>query len=150
MTALSIIALVLACTALLVVAGFVSARLMGSLFKRRSGYARLAVLYPAIAPPEGSVLRAQTVQFGAVRYTRCVTVGVTDDGLFFKIVSRSLGRHRSIQLPWGEVRATYPSQLRGREAIELVIGAPQIASVRVLAPLYAEFRARLTQAAPWE
>jgi len=48
------------------------------------------------------------------------------------------------------VRAAYPSQLRGREAIELVIGAPQIASVRVLAPLYAEFRARLTQAAPWE
>ena len=150
MTALSLIVLVLACAVLLLLAVFVSARLMGSLLKRRSGYARLATLYPAIAPTEGGVRRAQTVQFGAVRYTRCVAVGISDEGLFLKVVSRSLGRHHPLSIPWWELRATYPSHLREREAIELVVGAPPVASVRVLAPLYAEFRARLTEAAPWE
>lgn len=150
MTALSIVVLVLACTALLLVVVFVSARLMGSMFKRRSGYARLAALYPAIGPPEGNVLRGQTAQFGAVRYARCVTVGIADEGLFLQIVSRSLGRHRPILLPWWEVRATYPSHLRLREAVELIVGTPPIVSLRVLPSLYADFRARLTQAAPWE
>jgi hypothetical protein len=149
-TALSIIALVLVCAALLVFVVLVSVRFMGSMLKHRSGYARLAALYPAVSRPEGRVLRGQTVQFGAVRYTRCVTVGLDDEGLYLKVVSRSLGRHRPLLVPWQEVRATYPSHLRLRDAVELIVGAPQIASLRVLPPLYAEFRARLTLAAPWE
>jgi hypothetical protein len=149
-TALSIVLLVLACTALLLAVVFVSVRLMGSMLKRRSGYARLAARYPAAGRPDDGIQRGQTVQFGDVRYTRCASVGVTDEGLYLEVVSRSLGRHRPMLLPWDEVRATYPSHLRLREAVELVVGAPRVGSLRVLPALYAEFRARLTRAAPWE
>lgn len=148
MTALAFVALVGACTALLLAVVFVSARLMGSMLKHRSGYARLAAWYPAVGAPEGLILRGQTVQFGAVRYTRCVTIGIADEGLFLEIVSRSLGRHRPALVPWAEVRATYPSHLRMREAVELVVGEPRVVSLRFMPAVYGEFRARLAQAAP--
>jgi hypothetical protein len=147
-TALSLIAVVLFCVLLLLVVVFVSVRMMGSLFKRRSGYARLAANYPAPGPPQGHVLRGQTVQFGAVRYTRCVTVGVDDEGLFLAIVSRSLGPHRPVVVPWSDVRASYASRIRLHEAVELVVGAPPVAALRLMPGVYAEFRSRLAQAAP--
>jgi len=147
-TALSIIGLVVGCTALLLVVVLVSVRLMGALFKRSSGYARLVSWFPAPGAPEGRVLRGQTAQFGAVRYSRCVTLAVEDGGLFLQVVSRSLGRHRPLLVPWDEVRATYPSRIRVFRAVELVVGSPQVGSVRVMPGVYAEFRSRLTVAVP--
>jgi hypothetical protein len=148
MTALSIVALVAVCSALLVMTAFVSARLMGSMFRVRSGYARLAARYPAPGACTGHVLRGQTAQFGAVRYTRCVTIGICDEGLLLKVASRSLGRHPAILVPWAEVRASYKSRIRLLEAFELIVGAPQATPVRVMPLVYDELRPRLTAAAP--
>lgn len=148
MEALSLILLAAACTALLLAAVFVSVRLMSALFKRRSGYARLAADYPAPrGAPEGRRLPGQTVQFGAVRYTRCVMLAVGDDGLYLQVESRALGRHAPIVVPWEAVRSTRPATIRMRDAVELVVGT-RPSCLRVLPGTYAEFRSRLSGAAP--
>jgi hypothetical protein len=147
MEAISLIVLIAACTALLLAVVFVSVRLMAALFKYHSGYARLAADYPAGSARPARTLLDQTVQFGPVRYTRCVTLGIGDDGLFVQVVSRALGRHKAIVVPWGEIGAARPALIRTREAIELLVGARPV-SLRVMPGAYAELRSRLVAAAP--
>jgi hypothetical protein len=145
--ALSLIVIIAACTALLLAVVCVSVRLMATLFKYRSGYARLAADYPAGAARPARTLAGQTVQFGPVRYTRCVTLGVGDDGLFVQVDSRALGRHKAIVVPWGEIAASRPATIHTREAVELLVG-PRPVSLRVMPGAYAELRSRLVAAAP--
>ena len=147
MEAVSLIVLIVACTALLLAVVFVSVRLMATLFKHHSGYARLAADYPAGAARPARSLPGQTVQFGPVRYTRCVTLGIGDEGLFVQVVSRALGRHKAIVVPWGEIAAARPSTIRTREAVELLVG-PRPLSLRVMPGAYADLRSRLVAAAP--
>lgn len=161
MQTLSLITLVVACAGLLLLAVFVSVRFMSALFKRSSGYARLAATFPGDAHrvTRGTLSEAspgapsrrlprQTAQFGAVRYTRCVTIGILADGLFLQVESRILGRHRPILIPWDEIRATRAASIRVRPAVELTVGDPRVAGVRVLPNVYAEIRSRLAAVAP--
>lgn len=105
-------------------------------FGRVSGLNRLGQVYPAPGAPAGPVLAGQTVQIGTVRYRRCVTVNVSDAGLYLW-ARPILTRHQPILIPWSEVRQVQETMLYWQRAMRLSIGAPEVGSVTLLMGLFA-------------
>lgn len=108
-------------------------------FARISGLAGLAERYPVTVPPQGSPWYKQTVQIGAVRYRRCVTVQAGDAGLTLS-VRPPLGRHVAIQVPWGDLAPLKQTRIYWARAMQLSVGRPQVATIAVQMGLYNRFR----------
>lgn len=104
---------------------------MKGFFVQASGYNRLAERYPAGGEPEGPAYTMQTVQIGPVRYRRCVTVHVSDQGLYLQ--SRLFyARYPPILIPWDEVVRVERSRIYlWSQARLLAIGEPEVGTIRV-------------------
>jgi hypothetical protein len=100
-----------------------------------SGLIRLAELYPADHQPEGLKYTGQTVQVGAVRYRRCVTVCISPQG-FYLSVQPKLVKYPPVLIPWGEIKKIRETRLYWQRAMLLSIGEPRVATVRVLIKLF--------------
>jgi len=72
-------------------------------FAQISGWTRLAELYPATHRSEGQEYTQQTVQVGAVRYRKCMTVGIGSQGLYLW-ARPILSRYQPVLIPWGEIK----------------------------------------------
>ena len=122
---------------LLILAGlaFLVVALWTRLSARASRWAALAKQYPADGLPAGRRHARQTVQVGAVRYRRCVTVGIDPLGLWLW-VQPSLVRFHPLFIPWDEVKRTQETRLCSRKAVQLVIGEPSVATITVYRKLF--------------
>jgi hypothetical protein len=60
----------------------------------KGGWRRLAAVYSTVNPPAGSIATRETLKIGAVVYKRCVTVGISDEGLYVSIWRKTL------LIPW--------------------------------------------------
>jgi hypothetical protein len=104
---------------------------MKGFFVQASGYNRLAERYPAEGGSEGPAHTMQTVQFGPVRYRRCVTVHVSDQGLYLQPCLFYV-RYPPILIPWDEVVRVRPSRIHAwSQARLLSIGEPEVGTIRV-------------------
>jgi hypothetical protein len=108
---------------------------MFRVFGRVSGLNRLAQAYPALRAPAGPTLTGQTVQIGAVRYRRCVTVNVSEAGLYLW-VRPVLSKHQPILIPWSEVKQVRETVLYWQRAMRLSIGMPELATVTLQMNLF--------------
>jgi hypothetical protein len=72
-------------------------------FARASGLTRLIERYATTAACGSGSLRGQTVQIGAVRWRRCVTV-VADLGGLYLHVRPFGGRYAPVLIPWSDLR----------------------------------------------
>ena len=115
-------------------------------FARVSGLNELAERYPATQIPGGTFRTKQTVQVGIVRYRRCVTVGISPEGLYLW-VRPPLGRQAKLQIPWDEVKQVSESRVFGRRGMQLSIGDPEIGEIRVYRELFESMRAYLREKA---
>jgi len=104
-------------------------------FGRVSGLNRLAQAYPAPHTPTGPTLTGRTVQIGAVRYRRCVTVNVSEAGLYLW-VRPVLSKHQPILIPWSEVKQVRETVLYWQRAMRLSIGMPELATVTLQMNLF--------------
>ena len=104
-------------------------------FSNISGLNRLAARYPAAHPPEGQKRVKQTVQIGAVRFRRCVTVHVGSAGLHLH-VRPIMSRYPPVLIPWEELREPRRTRIYWQTAMLLAIGNPQVATIRVPATLF--------------
>ena len=116
------------------------------IFGRVSGLNRLAQAYPALSTPAGPTLAGRTVQIGAVRYRRCVTVHVSDAGLYLW-VRPVLSRHQPILIPWSEVKQVRETMLYWQRAMRLSVGMPEVATVTLLMDLFTLVSPHLGQGA---
>ena len=98
------------------------------IFGRVSGLNRLGQAHPAPSPATGPTLAGRTVQIGAVRYRRCVTVNVSEAGLYLW-ARPLLSRHQPILIPWSEVKQAQETILYWQRAMRLSIGMPEVATV---------------------
>ena len=104
---------------------------MKGFFVQLSGYDGLAERYPADREPEGPAYAMQTVQIGPVRYRRCVTVHVSDQGLYLQ-PRFFLARYPAILIPWDQVVRVQPSKIYAwSQARLLAIGEPEVGTIRV-------------------
>ncbi len=67
-------------------------------FGNLSKMPELTSKYQVSTPPEGDVLRKQTIQIEAVRYRSCVDIILSPQGFFFSIKS-PFSRYENILVP---------------------------------------------------
>jgi len=111
-------------------------------------WAGLSERYPAaettsLAVAAPSARHRQTVQIGAVRWKRCVSVCVTPEGLHLVMPSpgallKVLGLmgKQPIFIPWTEIVGAEPARLFMLPGYRLIIGSPMVATITVYAELY--------------
>ena len=104
-------------------------------FASISGLTRLASQYAASQPPEGQQLTKQTVQVGAVRFRRCVTVHVGSPGLHL-LVHPIMSRYPPILIPWEEIRGAQPALIYWQSAKRMAVGKPSVATITVKTSLF--------------
>jgi hypothetical protein len=105
------------------------------IFGRVSGLNQLSQVYSAPSTPTGPTLAGRTVQIGAVRYRRCVTVNVSDAGLYLW-ARPVLSRHQPILIPWSEVKQAQETILYWQRAMRLSIGLPEVATITLPMDLF--------------
>ena len=129
---------------LLCLAGFLA--LLYSIFARTSGWSALAQKYGAASEPEGRKLVRQTLKLGPVRWRLCMTVILSQRGLYLAAQSRipvpsPWGRryHPPLLIPWSEFKSPRQGRLYlGWQAVEMSIGEPQMAVITFPQGLYNE------------
>jgi len=112
-------------------------------FAQISDWTRLAELYPAIHLSEGQEYTQQTVQVGAVRYRKCMTVGIGSQGLYLW-ARPILSRYQPVLIPWGEIKGMQEARMYWQRVKLLSIGNPQVATVRVPLTLFRSIQPNLS------
>ena len=105
------------------------------LFSKLSGINSLAEQYPAKDLPQGKEFLKQTIQFGAIRYRKCVNIIISQQGFYLR-VNPPLGQMRKIFIPWDKIIRTSTSSLYGSKAAQLFIESPTNESLRVYNDLF--------------
>ena len=122
---------------LLLLAGlavFIVALLM-RLSGRASGWAELAKQYPAGDPPAGQEFARETVRVGMVRYRHSVKVILAPQGLWLSMQLK-MAKFPPLFIPWGEIKGTQKTSLYARNAVQLSIGEPSVATIVVYKQLF--------------
>ena len=102
------------------IAGFV---LLVLFLLSKGGWRRLVKTYATTNPPVGQIIQRQTIKIGAVRYKRCVTVGIADEGLHLTIW------RKTVLIPWSEFKAIGQTTLYWQKVMVLTVGNPQVATI---------------------
>jgi hypothetical protein len=110
-----------------------------SIFTRafnKLGYDGVAEAFPGTVEPQGPRWDATCVQFGSMRYRRCVTIVVGQDGLWLQAKPPLQGLQRPIFLPWTGIREVRQTLLYWRSAVRLTCGEPAAGAVTVWRPVW--------------
>lgn len=115
------------------------------------GWRRLAERWSTTAPPPAGRLRRQTVRISAVNYKRCVTVAVTEAGLYLRRggIAGLVGKP-ALVVPWSEFSAARPVSFYWRPGIEFDVGTPPLACLVVYRELYRDLARHLPAPPPAE
>ena len=106
-------------------------------FNKVGGYDRLATSFPGGPEPPGLRWERQCVQFGrGVRYDWCVTIVVTQTGVWLQARPPAQGVQAAIFLPWRAFSAARPVRLYWRSAVQLTCGAPAVGEITVFQPVW--------------
>jgi hypothetical protein len=105
------------------------------------GWESLSARFQTLREPLGPLVRQQTVRAGQVTHSRCVDIGLFDNGLYLRLNSTPA---RTVLIPWGEFRDCNPDRLDRRQALRFTIGDPPIASLTLNNELARSFADHLT------
>lgn len=122
------------------------AYLMWRILANIGGWPRFAERFPGPAEPTGHVQTGQTVRIGAVRYRFCVTIGVSDQGLYLaaKLLVPWMS-HQPMLIPWSEFKSASKSILYWRSGVQLSICEPSIGHITLYRSFYDQIQPYLTQ-----
>ncbi|MBI5586292.1 MAG: hypothetical protein HY892_20975 [Deltaproteobacteria bacterium] len=115
---------------------FLLPRLLKNLRGRGGGWTRLAERFPAASPPEGPMLRKQTIQVGAVVYKNCATLVVSAQGFYLAAKLPFFSRLVPLLIPWENIRSLREGSLYWKKTVILSIGQPEIGTVTLFQDLY--------------
>ena len=99
-------------------------------FATLSKFAKIADHYSTVLPPKGENLTKQTLQIGAVRYRRCVTIDIDPEGFYF-CIHVVFGKHPQIFIPWKDFRNIQESSIYRKPAKQFLIGEPPVGTIRI-------------------
>jgi len=134
-SALAVVAIVAGTGLLLLILTLVAFTAMTWLFARLGRWGQLAARNPAPGQPRGQLLQAQTIKVGAVRYRRCVAVGLDAEGLYLRV---RLPAHAPVWIPWTELHGRWDTRLYWLKAVGLLAGQAEAVPLVFPARLYAE------------
>jgi hypothetical protein len=106
-------------------------------FNRAGGYDRLATRFPGGTEPPGTRWDRTCVQFArTVRYDWCVTIIVSNEGLWVQAKPPLQGIQAAILVPWDEIRQAQQTHLYWRPAARLTCGSPRVSTITVWKPVW--------------
>jgi hypothetical protein len=117
-------------------------KMITRLFANASGLTNIAGRFPASPLPPEAGLSKQTVQIGAVRFRRCVTVHADAAGLYL-LVRVVFSKYPAVCIPWNEMRDFRESKVYGRPAIQFSVGEPSLGTVRIPLELFEKIKTHL-------
>jgi hypothetical protein len=115
---------------------FLLPRLLKGLGGRGGGWSRLAEAFPSPSAPQGTLSVKQTIQVGRVVYKRCVSVGITSQGLYLEVKIPFSSRLKPLTIPWERIQGAKEGSLHWKKTVILSIGDPEIGTVTVFEDLY--------------
>lgn len=104
------------------------------------GWSRLNDFFLTDGPPQGELLKRQTVQVGRVVYKRCVTVGISPQGLFLKAASLFSSRLKPLLIPWERIRKKGEGGVPWRKVTILSVGEPEVGTIALFGDLFEKIR----------
>ncbi len=116
---------------------FLALYLAKSMGGTTGGWQRLLEVYASDGAPPGETVKRQSIQIGAVTYKNCVTLGVTDQGLYVSL------RQKTVRIPWGEIRAVGQATLFWQKVPMLTVGDPPVATMTVPVAVFQTMRTKL-------
>lgn len=116
---------------------FLILTIVRSLGGHAGGWRRLVEKYSTANPPQGQVHKRQTLQIGAVVYKRCVTLSVTDEGLYLSVW------RKTVLIPWHDFKRLGQATLYWQKVPMLTIGEPTVATITMPQPLFELMRSKL-------
>lgn len=106
-------------------------------FNKLGGYDQLAARFPGGPDPQGAHWDRQCVQFGrSMRYDWCVSLIVTQAGVWLQARPPAQGTQAAIFIPWAEIRQAQPVLLYWRRAVRLTCGEPAAGTITVWQPVW--------------
>jgi hypothetical protein len=106
-------------------------------FNRLGGYEQLATRFPGAGEPQGARWDVRCVQFGrSMRYDWCVTIIVSQQGLWVQAKPPLQGVQTAICVPWAEIRDVRETMLYWRKAVRLACGEPEVGTITVWQPVW--------------
>jgi hypothetical protein len=132
-----------------VVAGGIAVRLLAPIIAQHfkgsvHGWSRLSSRYATTQPPPTQAASRQTLVVGQVLYRNCVTVGLSDEGLYLKIgFSLSIFGKSSLLIPWSEFTQISEARLYLQKAACLSLGDPPVGTITVPMTLFETMRRSL-------
>ena len=91
----------------------------------KGGWRRLLEAYATTSSLTGNIVQRQTMLVGLSWYTRCVSLGIADKGLYISI------RRRTVLIPWTEFNMVDHRALHQQFDPLLAVGDPPITTISV-------------------
>jgi hypothetical protein len=132
-----------------VVAGGIAVRLLAPIIAQHfkgsvHGWSRLSSRYATTQQPPTQAVSRQTLVVGQVLYRNCVTVGLSDAGLYLKIgFPLSIFGKSSLLIPWSEFKQISEARLYLHKAACLSLGDPPVGTITVPMTLFEMMRRSL-------
>jgi hypothetical protein len=94
------------------------------LFGEISGWHQLEESFACDPDERVWTLRGETIRVGAVRFRRCVSVGVQPEALYLRTMA--IFRFGAIRIPWERMTGFQPDSVYGRPAMRFTAGSGTI------------------------
>ncbi len=108
------------------------------LLSRLGGWNRLGQQFAAHRPPAGKKFRSQSARLNRVRYNNCLTIYVSTEGLYLRMILVFRLGHPDLLIPWSELHDPVTEQIFWAKFVTVEIGNPTMARLRLSDKLFQE------------
>ncbi len=113
------------------------------LFSALSKFSRIAEHYSTDLPPKGDRFTKQTIQIGAVRYRKCVTIDIDSRGFYF-CIHVIFSKHPQVLIPWKDFKDMQETGIYQKRAKQFSIGDPPVGTIAIPEELFHRMKSFLT------
>ena len=106
------------------------------LLSRVGGWSRLARHYGTDEKPSGLKSTMQSAKINLVSYNNCLTVHVSEAGIYLSIMFLFRLGHQPVMIPWRDIHNVRKDKVWWFEATSLDVGEPKIASLKLGKDVY--------------
>ena len=96
---------------------------------KMGGWAALATKYRTASMPPGKWFVFQSGMIGTVNYKSCLTIGVSDSGLYLSVFPLFRVGHPPLLIPWSDCHGLREKKAWFWRLVEMQIGEPAITTL---------------------
>lgn len=105
------------------------------------GWRQLGLRFATDLKPRGTAFRGKYGNIGSAYYQGCLNFHVSPEGLFISVVWIFRPWHKPLLIPWSEIHDETPYMAPWRKQIQVQVGNPTIARIRLPTPVLATYLA---------